>query len=85
MAAADGGHGTYLPAAMLFPYTMLISVAIGDVSPVLLSVALVQFPVYGSLLAFNQHRRRMWIALTCVHAVFAIAAFFLVMESKTFG
>jgi hypothetical protein len=70
---------------MLFPYTMLSAVAIGGISPVLLALALVQYPAYGSLLAFNQHRRRMWIALTCVHAVFAIAAFFLVMESKTFG
>lgn len=83
--SADGGHGSYLPAAILFPFTMLFSVAVGVVSPVLLAVAIAQYPVYGLLLAFGRHSRRKWAELACVHAVFAVVAFFLVMESKSFG
>jgi len=85
LAAAGGGHGTYVPAAILFPFTMLISVKVGIISPVLLAGALAQYPIYGFLLAIGRHPRWRWAGLACVHMVFAVAAYFLVKGSEIFG
>jgi hypothetical protein len=64
---------------------MLVAAVVGAISPVLIAVALAQYPIYGSLVAIGQRPRRMWAGLACVHAVFAAIALFLVMRSETFG
>jgi hypothetical protein len=85
LGAAGGGHGTYRPAAVLFPFTMLAAGKIGVISHVLIAVALAQYPIYGLLLAVGERRRRVWAIIACVHIVFASAALFMVMGSDIFG
>jgi hypothetical protein len=85
VSAAGGGHGTYLPAAILFPFTMLISAVLGRIPACLAAVALVQFPIYGLLLAIDQSPRRLWVGVLCFHVVFAAAALYLVVRSDSFG
>jgi hypothetical protein len=48
VAYAGGGHGTYAPAKILFPYTMCLAMAIaGSITPPLMALALLEFPLYG--------------------------------------
>jgi hypothetical protein len=51
--AAGGGHGTYLPAIFLFPFTMLGAAIFGSINPALIALALFQFPMYGYVIGRN--------------------------------
>ena len=75
IASAGAGHGTYVMAKLLFPYTMLLSRLNGDIiTHPLLALAFVQFPLYGLAAAsFNTPRSLGFILL--LHAVFAAACF----------
>ena len=84
VGAAGAGHGTYVPAAVLFPYTMFFSVLVGSIAPVLVALALVQYPVYGALLALVRSSTRIWFGLGCVHAVSVTAALFVMAQSGEF-
>ena len=50
VAAAGAGHGTYIPAKLLFPFTMLAGVFGDSITLPYLIVALVQFPLYRFIL-----------------------------------
>ena len=48
--SAGGGHGDYLWAKLLFPYTMIVPMLRGcPIIMPLIVVGLVQFPIYGIL------------------------------------
>jgi hypothetical protein len=73
--AAGAGHGTYLPAKILFPFAMLASVLGRSITFPYVVLALAQFPLYGLLLgaAFRSPRFILCvIILSCAH--FAVAA-----------
>jgi hypothetical protein len=73
--AAGAGHGTYLPAKILFPFAMLASVFGRSITLPYVVLALVQFPIYGLLLGAVFRSRRFVlciIILSCAH--FAVAA-----------
>src|SRR5438105_4422954 len=44
---AGGGHGTYAPAKFLFPVAMIFAVGRESITPPIIGLALVQFPLYG--------------------------------------
>ena len=67
IASAGAGHGTYLLAKLLFPYSMLLtSLSGGTLTPPLLGLAFVQFPLYGLAAASFGTRRALGI-LSLVH------------------
>ena len=74
IGAAGAGHGTYLPAKLLFPFAMLAA-RFGDaITWPYVILALAQFPLYGLLLGsvFHSHRFRLCIAaLVALHCVVA--------------
>lgn len=47
IASAGAGHGHYVAAKVLFPVTMLSTLAVGSITTPLLLLGAVQFPVYG--------------------------------------
>ncbi len=47
--AMGGGHGTYLPARLLFPFTMFSTFLGGSITSPFIVIGLVQFPIYGLL------------------------------------
>ena len=53
---AGGGHGTYLPAKLLFPYTMISAFWFGRITVPLIVFSIIQFPVYGFTLAFANRK-----------------------------
>jgi hypothetical protein len=77
---AGGGHGSYLPAKLLFPYTMLIAGSTIGFFGML--VALVQWPLYAAALVFGASARRFrpaWV-LAAAHGTAALVCLALRSE-----
>lgn len=79
VAAVSGGagHGDYFAARLVFPFSMLLTLVEESIGVVSLSVALLQFPLYGALIGWIVSRRsyRPAIAMALLHLVAAIACF----------
>ena len=78
--ATAGGHGTYSPAAVLFPAPLLLAIELAVISNAVLWFAAAQWPFYGFVVALAVRRGRqkpviLW--LTLVHAVLVVACFVL--------
>jgi len=68
-ASAGAGHGSYFLAKLLFPYSMLLTRTAGDtITTPLIGLALVQFPLYGWLVASFSPTRTAG-ALLVLHAI----------------
>jgi len=75
--AAAGGYGSYVPATLLFPFTMLWARASGAVSGAALALALAQYPLYGWLLSRAKSRgalRQGRFFLAMLHGLAAYAS-----------
>ena len=57
---AGGGHGTYYAAKALFPYSMGLTAFTTSITPPLIVLGLIQFPVYG-LAVWLLGKERWWI------------------------
>lgn len=78
LMVAAGGHGSYAPAVLLFPLPMLLTRFTDEISHGLVVLALLQFPLYGALVARPDrlNRSRATVSLLIVHAALAGAAYF---------
>jgi hypothetical protein len=66
-AYAGAGHGTYIPAKVLFPYTMYLAVAVvGRITVPLLLLALLEFPAYGLAAGLAARRGRVGTVLVSI-------------------
>ena len=50
VASAGAGHGSYLLAKILFPFTMLSTLVFGSIIVPAIALAVLQFPFYGFIL-----------------------------------
>jgi hypothetical protein len=50
IASAGAGHGSYLLAKILFPFTMLSTLVFGSIVVPAIALAVLQFPFYGFIL-----------------------------------
>ena len=83
-AYAGAGHGSYLLAKVLFPLTMLSSVAFSSITAPFIILAIAQFPAYGLLLGRANLKGKLarWaIALTAIHLMAVCACNALVSEN----
>jgi hypothetical protein len=85
MGAAGAGHGTYIPAAVLFPVSMLIAVSSGNVNAVAATLAVMQYPIYGVTVAGERSSPLRWLALISFHLLLALLSFLSVQRSEGFG
>ena len=78
--AAVGGHGSYLPANLLFPFSMLLAGPTGSISGRAIALALAQYPLYGWVLSRARsqgslrHARFFLAMLHCVAVYASVAA-----------
>ncbi|TCP31923.1 hypothetical protein EV292_109102 [Sphingomonas sp. BK235] len=75
--SGGAGHGSYVAARVLFPYSMLLTRLEGEIGPVAMGAGLLQFPVYGALVGRTvavKTDRSVFFAGT-VHLVAALACF----------
>ncbi|HEX4825141.1 MAG TPA: hypothetical protein VFV19_12615 [Candidatus Polarisedimenticolaceae bacterium] len=82
--AAGGGHGTYIPAIVLFPYTMVWAGALKRITLPSLLLAVGQFPAYGGIAGWARSRQRsmpaVWV-MASVHVVAVLLALSAVGET----
>jgi len=67
-----GGHGSYSLAKIAFPYGMLSTLLTDEISAFAITIALVQFPIYGISMGISYHFRRplkVVLVLVILHAV----------------
>ena len=79
--AAGAGHGTYLPAKIFFPITMLSCLLFSSITAPFAIFAVLQFPLYGLILGHSKsHGRSAFIRtfLISVHIALSLLAIFLV-------
>src|SRR5215831_5989879 len=70
VASGGAGHGNYLFARVLFPYTMLLTRLTETVTLPLIVLGLAQFPLYGAVVSLATSRGPAWYAvagLTLAH------------------
>jgi hypothetical protein len=75
--SGGAGHGDYLLAKLLFPFTMLSTLALGSITPPFVLLALAQFPAYGWLVG-NSVRRSRWpdaLGVSLAHIVATVLNF----------
>lgn len=62
IASMGAGHGDYLLAKILFPYTMLSVVAFRSITAPFILLAILQFPIYGLILTFAGKRKKLGLS-----------------------
>ena len=83
--SAGAGHGNYIIATLLFPFTVLGFVLsagppYGDSEPkdtILIASAIIQFPIYGLLFSIVSKRILLAIIIGLTHFVLFVVTFFL--------
>tara|TARA_R110002124_G_scaffold115746_5_gene271729 strand:- start:357 stop:650 length:294 start_codon:yes stop_codon:yes gene_type:complete len=50
---AGGGHGTYIPAKVVFPFTMLLTKLNNEINLIGIFLALIQIPIYSAILKYK--------------------------------
>ena len=75
---AAGGHGSYAPARVLFPFTMLSTVFNDRIATEFLYIGLAQFPLYAVVLSIFCKIYKAWwgfLGVAIVHVLAVTAAF----------
>ena len=83
-ASAGAGHGNYLLAKIVFPYTMLSTLVFDVITAPFLVLAFVQFPIYGAVLGLSNQRgvlRYALLSLSIVHLGAVVMCLFSIGEN----
>ncbi len=83
--AAGIGLGTYIPAAVLFPASMLVAVSVESINLLSAALALVQYPLYGATAVGERNNLRRWLAVAGLHLLLAVFALLSVQRSEVFA
>ena len=73
IAAAGAGHGTYLVAGLLFPFTMLSTVWTKSITAPFMILACVQFPLYGAVIGSDRSSAGFRMRAFAIGAIHLIA------------
>lgn len=77
IVSGGAGHGTYIAASVLFPFSMLLARIEGSIGPIGMTVGVLQFPLYGAVAgrAVAVRGNSYFLPLTTVHLVAVLACF----------
>src|SRR5438067_12360599 len=84
LVAACGGHGSYLPAKILFPYAMLITLRWSRVTTLAAALAFIQMPLYGAVIgaaAYRKRRAKALLSLVIMHLLSALVCILIANEA----
>jgi len=74
---AGGGHGTYIPAQVIYPYSMILAKLQSEIGFFAFFLALIEIPVYGYFV-FNKPNWKLYIL--GIHMIAVLVSFFLKSE-----
>ena len=75
LGVAGAGHGSYFPAKIFFPFTMLSTFIFQIIKPPFIILAVIQYPIYGAILVwayFRNYMKPTTISLLAFHIVAVI-------------
>jgi hypothetical protein len=84
VASAGAGHGSYLLAKILFPFTMLSTLAFGSIIASAMALAVLQFPFYGFILGKANVKGSLGArtaVLLLIHMLVVAACFLLIGDN----
>lgn len=67
-----GGHGTFLPAKLIYPYSMIISIINNQIGVLAMILAVIQIPLYSIFI--NKKSKDIFV-LVVIHIVAIIICF----------
>jgi len=75
--SGGAGHGSYVAARVLFPFSMLLTRLEGEIGPIAMGAGLLQFPLYGALVgrAVASKSERAVLFTAAAHVVAVLACF----------
>lgn len=73
LLSTGAGHGNYLWAWVLFPLPMYLTTFAGSITPLLIVLAVLQFPIYGLIAGFASTKGKLIHALVGMLAFHALA------------
>lgn len=73
-----GGHGTYLPAKIIYPYTMILAIIEEQINTFSTIMAMVQIPLYAYL--YFKKKRSFYFAIA-MHIIASIIAVMMVSSA----
>ncbi len=82
IASAGAGHGDYIWAMILFPYTMLSVFPFRSITAPFIVLAILQFPLYGFLLALARERKKLSTLAMGLAAVHILAAALVLLLAR---
>lgn len=86
IGSAGAGHGDYVLARILFPYTMLSAILFDVIAVPFIVLAVAQFPFYGIALGAAARRGQFLAALCLILAAHVVAAIICFLPlSDNFG
>jgi hypothetical protein len=86
--AMGGGHGTYIPATIVFPYAMLMASYTGKIGAASMVLAALQFTSYAFAIHFIKRTKWIWFAAATIFVLHMVIALFVLNnkgETKTFA
>lgn len=83
--SGGAGHGEYVAARILFPFSMLLTLVEGSIGTLATIIGLLQFPAYGALLGWSIWRRSYGaiLVVASLHAAAAVICFTGVLPDYT--
>jgi len=81
---AGGGHGTYIPMKIFFPYTMLSTINNTSISGAFIIIAIIQYPIYGIIVQYAKSeklKRTRFAIISVIHIIAMILALILGNEN----
>ncbi len=82
--SAGAGHGNYFMAKLLFPFTMLSTLMFESITVPFVFLAILQFPIYGTVLGWMNRRSDMknaLLSLLILHLGAAVLCLFFVGDN----
>ncbi len=84
IASGGAGHGNYLLAKVLFPFTMLSTRALGSITAPFVILAIIQFPLYGVVVGSANLKSKLpasVIGVLVIHTLAVLVCFGFVSEN----
>jgi hypothetical protein len=81
--AGAAGHGSYLPAKIFFPYTMISTSVYGSIIKPFIFLGIIQFPIYGIILALAYYKKKekpVGFILLTIHALAVLGSLLFTSE-----
>ena len=81
---AAAGHGSYLPAKVFFPLTMLSTAVFKSITTPFIAIAIAQYPIIGAILQNAKAEGKLKMPALCIGVAHATLSLLAILFSSEF-